>query len=1327
MFKKILLLFVLLLCLVGKARAAFSYVTETYNFSEKTETNFTYNGTTTLDSGTTVYYATDVFLNGRFVFQRHSSTSNSFFIRQNGDYSGLFCASDQNGGLYTFGILNLKPEDKVTITMQSGKEFSGGHIITNAYNMLRNTSANENNKELTFVSGTEYTINRAGVLEIKLAHYETIEKIEIKTVQTVSPTITETSITFGSEGRLSSKTFATTTPSGASNPYFTLEVGNASSDNEVPFVNATGAYVIDANGYTHAFYGNGKPSMGSYYTIKPTTDGQFNVYVKGEGAAQDNDGSLVLIDASGNYKKIIPYSEYKNDVTKISCGYLLKNKIYYLYSRSWVTLYLQKVEFTSIVNHLSYEVGTMNWSGYNIVVENDFDQYSGREGEPLWEKNATTQCVASSEGGGVHGVYAKSNTSSETENRSMLYPLAELESRDRYTIEFDAKISVGSTDDSQIAIYRKKPANDKEASDYILSIKTGYNSSGSTEYKFYVPGKEQPILTASLDQDKWYHYFIQVRHESNNSTIGVKVTSDSDHSTAIAQTEDTSGKFARVSFTGSHIPLGISYLAGKENNVGRFDNILVTSNQGAMGSVTAPTIEVTGISGKDRTITVTAGVPEQQSREVTTYYEYTTKTLSGKQGYVPVIDESGYTVIDDDGEIVTEYGDIPYNWDYILSEYNENGDDSFINWSNFTTSNKEFTIQGYTEKTVVYIRAISTIKEYATVLSDTAYLAVIVGDNYQLTGGFAVQEMKKVDNEAYYTPKVRAYIDTKFLNNANNDINKVNVKLYYKPIDYASNVDKENVDFVYLKGTNESGVFISSSESGFTNGGDIAYYDFEVPRSGHYILHISGTGFLPGTIDKIYYKNKYKITYQTPDFSVEQPLTEFENTNVAFNAVNKNILNRIYGYTGWSKWTMADIPYQLEGWSNNDNAIDYYWNTYTKGTTATLNSVSPAKSGGSTQTYNIRTTQYDTSNPLIIRKGWGIVKNVNTPWSYSCALAHIGMGNEIPEFTIDDGKGGTHNPYKVYPTPFITGKNTPECIVTVPSRAALVQYKVYTPVETKTVSATSGLASFSSYYSLYHVADYFIENDELVGSYFAPNHYSFGSNYLLNMCWYMKEREGYLLAANIYNEMDIWEGYDNYKKDNNRWTEDKTIELRIIDATPDYAWRDKSQNAFNNRIKPVLLDNEVQLLKKAEDGNDQDDFIYIYASDIVENNVANANGQAQMVLLKGKRNNKECYNFFCLPKVTSKAKMVNKTSYILREDRYSDYLRSQQTSTVKEEGERFIFGMIDDGEVVGIDLVEDNANVMNYDNGVFYNIAGQKVSTPTKGIYIVNGKKVLVK
>jgi len=48
----------------------------------------------------------------------------------------------------------------------------------------------------------------------------------------------------------------------------------------------------------------------------------------------------------------------------------------------------------------------------------------------------------------------------------------------------------------------------------------------------------------------------------------------------------------------------------------------------------------------------------------------------------------------------------------------------------------------------------------------------------------------------------------------------------------------------------------------------------------------------------------------------------------------------------------------------------------------------------------------------------------------------------------------------------------------------------------------------------------------------------------------------------------------------------------------------------------------------------------------------------------------------------------------------------------------------EDGDVTGIKFVETQKDLLD---GNFYNLAGQKVQNPTKGLYIVNGKKVIIK
>ena len=47
-----------------------------------------------------------------------------------------------------------------------------------------------------------------------------------------------------------------------------------------------------------------------------------------------------------------------------------------------------------------------------------------------------------------------------------------------------------------------------------------------------------------------------------------------------------------------------------------------------------------------------------------------------------------------------------------------------------------------------------------------------------------------------------------------------------------------------------------------------------------------------------------------------------------------------------------------------------------------------------------------------------------------------------------------------------------------------------------------------------------------------------------------------------------------------------------------------------------------------------------------------------------------------------------------------------------------------DGETTGIQSLESQKNLLD---GAFYNLAGQRVAQPTKGLYIVNGKKVIIK
>jgi hypothetical protein len=47
------------------------------------------------------------------------------------------------------------------------------------------------------------------------------------------------------------------------------------------------------------------------------------------------------------------------------------------------------------------------------------------------------------------------------------------------------------------------------------------------------------------------------------------------------------------------------------------------------------------------------------------------------------------------------------------------------------------------------------------------------------------------------------------------------------------------------------------------------------------------------------------------------------------------------------------------------------------------------------------------------------------------------------------------------------------------------------------------------------------------------------------------------------------------------------------------------------------------------------------------------------------------------------------------------------------------------GDVTGVETLNIERGTLN-DNS-YYNLAGQRVAQPTKGLYIVNGKKVVIK
>ena len=68
------------------------------------------------------------------------------------------------------------------------------------------------------------------------------------------------------------------------------------------------------------------------------------------------------------------------------------------------------------------------------------------------------------------------------------------------------------------------------------------------------------------------------------------------------------------------------------------------------------------------------------------------------------------------------------------------------------------------------------------------------------------------------------------------------------------------------------------------------------------------------------------------------------------------------------------------------------------------------------------------------------------------------------------------------------------------------------------------------------------------------------------------------------------------------------------------------------------------------------------------------------------------------------------------------YLETDNDITPKDEGARALI-IFDDGQITSINSVQER----KVENGIYYNLKGQRVQNPSKGLYIVNGKKVVVR
>ena len=95
----------------------------------------------------------------------------------------------------------------------------------------------------------------------------------------------------------------------------------------------------------------------------------------------------------------------------------------------------------------------------------------------------------------------------------------------------------------------------------------------------------------------------------------------------------------------------------------------------------------------------------------------------------------------------------------------------------------------------------------------------------------------------------------------------------------------------------------------------------------------------------------------------------------------------------------------------------------------------------------------------------------------------------------------------------------------------------------------------------------------------------------------------------------------------------------------------------------------------------------------------------------------EDYNYFGLKKNTLIFGLFNPSKVAIPANKA--YLKVAKNNS----GARELVCVFDDGETTGINNVER----MAIENDCYYNLAGQRVAQPTKGLYIVNGKKVIIK
>lgn len=836
--------------------------------------------------------------------------------------------------------------------------------------------------------------------------------------------------------------------------------------------------------------------------------------------------------------------------------------------------------------------------------------------------------------------------------------------------------------DPQVVYYTDAESSSGSNSQYSWGG-TGYVSGQN----YVSRGKSLGLFTPGV-----YSVYVNVTGHADRNIVVRGIPKNANPSTNTIGTGDGYTEYGTITTTGlqhvdniviteaSQIIINGKNSANKTNQSADYDYVYVVQTVD-FGGVSEPLPEISSVDGTSRTLKIGGGISDQQY-DVTTWYSLDNGTTWYNTDNPATTSTSGITAISGDNTDVA-FADQP-GAEYLTFDATATETQTVLTKSsiNVTYEGQELTIE-----------------------SDIVSIDVTYGEQWTLTGGFDVTQMVKDEDSShtggngygngygYYTPKIRVYVNTGVLPQADKDA--LDVTLTCTPYEYGSCSAQTTNTVTLTKGIETDGK---------------TYYtlpnDGELTESGAYSLSINGNGYNPGTVNNSFYKGKYKITFQTVDFSDPNAID-----NIANDADG--------GYNGtWEAYETCQDLSSFSSW-NSTGYTDYWWNYYSKASgTTIMKDITSCVSAGSKQTYNFRLVQTSTSNPIILRVGYGLVKNLNKAWLYRVAQSHISAGNEIGLMIYNTGatNAAADDVYD-YQVPHITGSNIPEIDYLVPTGAAVKQYMVFTPVDVKTVT-DCGLSTYCSYYSTYFPGDKYLDNDENYGAYYANKRTAYGTDYYLSRVWSVQRRTPMLIAHNNYYKQNVWEVEQTGMG--------ATIEFRIINTG--------STLSGSKELVGYLSDGDIRNDQAcSEEGKSDGGYYLLPATGVYQYGYFNQSGSFKpnapnLILHSGTTYGVDCVNFYTMASSSDHARIYSRSAWLgMYTSNYSTFNDENDGEGVKIFFDDWAEGNDDDAAPTAIELVDRTEDAGLSDNA-YYTLTGMRVAKPsTPGIYIHNGKKIYVK